>query len=47
MESLNTDKNTDELYEDAVKNGIEPRGSLKKTYNYIRENNKLPEHIYL
>lgn len=35
------------VYEDAVKNGIKPGEGLKTTYEYIRENNELPESIYL
>jgi len=35
------------VYEDAVKSGIEPRERLKETYNYIMENDKMPEQIYL
>lgn len=33
------------VYESAVKKGINPRGALQKTYQYIRENNELPDYI--
>lgn len=32
-------------YESAVKRGIEPRDRLKNTYQYIKENGKLPEYM--
>ncbi len=33
------------VYEDAVKKGIEPRKGLQKTYEYIKENDEMPEYF--
>ncbi len=33
------------VYENAVKKGIEPRGGLQKTYEYIKENDDMPEYF--
>jgi hypothetical protein len=34
-------------YDRALKNGIKPREALRRTFMYIRENNKLPEDIHM
>lgn len=34
-------------YDRALRNGIKPREALKRTFMYIRENNKMPEYIQM
>lgn len=34
-------------YENALKNGVKPREKLIKIYEYIQENNSLPENVYI
>jgi hypothetical protein len=34
-------------YDRALKNGVEPREALKRTFMYIRKNNKLPEYMHM
>lgn len=33
-------------YERAVNNGVEPRGSLYKVYNYVQDNDTFPKYMY-